>query len=994
MKKGTHIYHILAAAAILTGAMPLHAAVEDVTSYIINPNFSTNTAWNISSNAYSSTNRSNNCQEFYTTDLSNCWFNMNQVINNLPEGVYRFTINGFTRAGDRNISQTAIYATATDKEYMTPIILRHQDTSYGSMPNAMNSASAAFYSTAGNYWLNTIDNIIVEDGTLTIGARNTGQLQNGGDDGTWTIMGNAKLYRLTGSDLQPLMNEIITEAQTLADEGDFTGKSALSEAIATAESVNSDDLTLSDIRALKTAILRYRKARMTDASENNDIDATYLIANAGFENGAEFKTGTANGNYSEPKGWTLTYGNLDVNNNAGMASASIEQAGPNICITPTERNWAYSARMRWSSNSYVNLGQDITLPAGTYKLSADMANLCDASTCPTITLTSEKGNQVATLTGTATTLTTYNSNEFTIDYDQTVSLHINLSQNGQSNTAMAVDNLKLTYYGTGKIDEAEQVDGLIRELNKVLEVFVNQYNIRKDIPTSSWNNLIDCVKDAELVKDNTSSTPEDVQTAIDNLNRSMYRCGIDPETGDAKALIVNPKADDNLNGWTQTLTNIRNEESWRGTTDNYFDGGNWGASSGWQAYMKQELYLPAGYYSLSAIARCASQVNMTMSICDATLQIKANDNKGGNIWNYSSEGSAERGVNAGNGYGWNKYSIGFYVEEDTPCTLEVNAKTGNIYQWFSIDDFSLTYAAEKGSISTANNHISAQGAIEAAELTAAITPETRSIDLTAVTVLVGTPVWPEDMNPNCIIYAPLGMIDRSENIVCNGICQSLNLTDRKPFNAPVQFTAQTASYTRNAYRDGLYETIVLPFNAPKPEGLFSWEEIVEENNGYLKTDQTTDETLECGKAYLMRYTGAAEETGIDQLYQTTNATIEAYSAPEEKGLFGSTDFYTVESELDGIYMLSSTDGVFRLAEANSISAPFRACYKSTGDGTNINLNIFNDVTGISETEATPQKVSVYTVDGRLLKADVNVSEATIGLKPGVYIINHKKITIK
>lgn len=993
MKKGTNIYRLLAA-VILTGSMPLHAAVEDVTSYITNPNFSTNTAWNISSNAYSSTNRSNNCQEFYTTDLSNCWFNMNQTINNLPEGVYRFTINGFTRAGNRDISQTAIYATTTDKEYMTPIILRHQDTTYGSMPNAMNSASTAFYSTAGNYWLNTIDNIIVDDGSLTIGARNTGQLSNGGDDGTWTILGNAKLYRLTGIDLQPLMNEIIAEAQALADEGEYTGKAALTEAITTAESTNPEALSLSDIKSLKTTILNYRKARLADASENNGIDATYLIANAGFEDGAAFKTGTANGNYSEPKSWTLTYGDVDINNNAGMASANIEQAGTNTRVTPTEGNWAYSARMRWSSNSYIDLGQSITLPAGTYILSADMANLGDATTNPVLTLTTAQGDKAVELTGNTTTLTTYTSNEFTLDYDQQVNLHISLNQSSQSNSIMALDNIRLTYLGTAKIDEAKQVYGMISKLNEVLEVFVNQYNTRTDIPAAPWNHLIDCVRDAELVKDNVASTPEDVQTAIDNLNKAMYRCSINPETGDATSLIINPTADDNLNGWTQTLTSIRNEESWKGSSDNYFDGGNWGSSNGWQAYMKQDLYLPAGYYSLSAIARCASQVNMTMSICGMTCQINSDDSKGGNIWNYASEGSNEALVNGGLGFGWNKYQMGFYVAEDTPCTLEVSAKTGGLHQWFSIDDFSLTYAAEKGTISTVDNHITAQGAIDAAELTAAITSETRSIDLTAVTVLVGKPVWPEEMNPNCVIYAPLGLIDRTDNVICNGICPELNLTDRKPFNAPTQFTAKTATYTRNAYRDGLYETIVLPFNASKPEGTFAWEEIADEKDTYLETTPTTDEELKAGKAYLMRYTGAAEETGIEQRYQATNATIEAFTKPEEKGLFGSTDSYTVSSELDGIYMLSAKDGSFRLAEAGSTSAPFRACYKSDGNGTQVNLNIFGTVTGISETETSPQSVCVYTIDGRLIKSNVNATEAADGLKPGVYIINHKKITIK
>lgn len=180
MKKETYIYRLFTA-AILAGTMPLHAAVEDVTAqYVTNYNFTGDkSVWNIEQNSCN-TAQNENCQEFWTGDTSNAWFKMSQTVTNLPEGIYRLTVNAFTRAGNRDISQTAIYATTTEKEYMSPILLRHQDTSYGSMPDAMNTASAAFYSTAGSYWLNTIDYIMVNDGTLTIGARNVGQLNNGG----------------------------------------------------------------------------------------------------------------------------------------------------------------------------------------------------------------------------------------------------------------------------------------------------------------------------------------------------------------------------------------------------------------------------------------------------------------------------------------------------------------------------------------------------------------------------------------------------------------------------------------------------------------------------------------------------------------------------------------------------------------------------------------------------------------------------------------------
>lgn len=995
MKKETYIYRLFTA-AILAGTMPLHAAVEEVTAqYVTNYNFTGDkSVWNIEQNSCN-TAQNENCQEFWTGDTSNAWFKMSQTVTDLPEGIYRLTVNAFTRAGNRDISQTAIYATTTEKEYMSPILLRHQDTSYGSMPDAMNTASAAFYSTAGSYWLNTIDYIMVNDGTLTIGARNVGQLNNGGDNGSWTILGNVKLYRLTGSDLRPLLSQVISEAQALASEGNFSGKSDLESAITAAQNLDDEALTSEQIRTLQAAMESYRQTRLADATESTGIDASHLIKNAGFENGAVFRTGTANGNYCEPKGWTMTYGEMHVNNNAGMASPFIEQAGPNIRLTPTEGDWAYSARMRWSNGSHINLTQDITLPAGTYELTADMANLTNDNP-PVLTCTTAEGTEVTRLTASSTSLATCHDDKFTLDFPQTVTIQIALTQNGQSNTAMAIDNLRLTYYGTSDINEDAIVNQKIKELNAILEEFVNDYNNSECQQNSGWNNLIDKVNEAELVKDNTSSTEADVQTAIDNLKQAMYMAAIDTENGEATKLIKNPDADGNLNGWTQTLTNIRNEESWKGVTDNYFDGGNWGSASGWTAGIQQELYLPAGYYSLSAIGRCSHDVTLSMHINGLSCTFPAEDNTGGNIWTYASEGSPEAATNNGKGLGWNKRHIGFYLSEDTPCTLEVKATAQAVeHQWYSIDDFKLAYAAEKGLIVCEDNHITASGAIYASELTEAITEEPRYIDLTAVSILIGEPQWPSSMNPNCLIFAPVGMIEKTTNTVCNNICSQLTLADRQPFHSPAGFTAKEATYSRDAYRDGLYETIVLPFDCEKPAGAFVWEEITGEDADHLTTDLTEDETLQAGKAYLMRYTDEPEENGMTQIYQTTNAGIPVFSQPVPDGLFGSTDTYVVESEADGIYMLSAKDGSFRLATAGSYSAPFRACYKSGQDNLQANLHIDNEATAIHEiSDQADDHLRIYTLDGRYIGDTDSQGTGLKQLPKGIYIINHKKIIIK
>lgn len=161
-----------------------------------------------------------------------------------------------------------------------------------------------------------------------------------------------------------------------------------------------------------------------------------------------------------------------------------------------------------ANGSHISLAQDITLTAGTYELTADMANLTNDNP-PVLTCTTAEGTEVTRLTASSTSLATCHGDKFTLDFPQTVTIRIALTQNGQSNTAMAIDNLRLTYYGTSDINEDAIVNQKIKELNAVLEEFVNDYNNSECQQNSGWNDLIDKVNEAELVKDNTSSTEAD-----------------------------------------------------------------------------------------------------------------------------------------------------------------------------------------------------------------------------------------------------------------------------------------------------------------------------------------------------------------------------------------------------------------------------------------------------------------------------------------------------
>lgn len=1308
----THTIRPAALAALLAAFTPqaLNAAVEDVTTqYIINATFDGNkTPWNIVSNM-SSTTQENHTQEFWTSDTSNGYFQMSQTANDLPDGFYRLTANGFTRSGGETAQQTCLYAISGGKEYATPLKLLHSETAaYGSTPDNTAQASEAF---SKGYWLNTIDGIEVTGGKLTIGARNCGQLRAGSSNGSWTILGNVRLYRLTGSDLQPLMASALEQAGTLADGSDDAG---LAEAIRAASAVTPGELTWEDIKALEKAMDSFRQTRMLAATADRPADATHLIRNAGFEDGFTPSLPTANGGYASPNGWTLAYGPTHTNNNIGRGSSTLMQSGYDNTVAPTEGGQALAARMRWTTASVLDLSQPLSLPAGRYTLAADMGNL-GATETATLALTAPDGTELCRLTPSSATPSTQESPAFDLQASGTCTLRVKLVQSRQTDARMAVDNLRLTYYGTDALTPAAQAEAFMPTLNRPLETFIRSFN-GKAMQKTAWETLLSRVKEAEGLKDAPGATAADLKAAAENLEAALkaarpsldaydrlartlrlfastpfqgdaafqtayadaqavltqaaadeeeadaanaalrkayiaclvahadgtaidatsfisnpdfeegehtvpaqefnvyepegwtvdfasdgratgykhiraipygtaydgttperpdeawggntlyfrtnweaahqmrawqeialpaghYRlsvganhlsgtpstrssylqlpdgtrhslwpagtaswetltqefeleeegdvtlsfgfttpggdnavkllvdhiqlellapdyvsdylealseaketrgqveeaafpsvasaidkaiaagvddgeeasfsaatgalreasrygrsaCSIELSTGNATRLIANPEADDGTKGWTVTQVSVLDKESYKGIQDNYFDGGDWNAQA-WKASMTQTLYLPEGYYALSATGRCSGNATLTLTVNGDTIGFPPEGNSGGNIHAYAGENSAEAGTNNGKGYGWNRRHLAFHLAENTACTLKVEASADAPEQWFSIDGFTLSYAAAKGTAKAEDGRITASGIIGAEDLALLADEETRSADLRGLKGLIGEPDWPEDMNPNCIIYAPVGLLEKSTNIVCNHICTNLSLKDKMPFNAPEGFVARTASYARTAYTDGYPETLVLPFAGTAPEG-FIIEEVSEEHESHLKTSATADETLAAGKAYLMTYSGETTDTQTTELtFTATDADIAAYEAPVEEGLFGSTDFYYVDGTTGPVYMLSATDNSFRLAAAGSYSAPFRACFSPSAPTAQANLRLIRDhTTGMASPDdgtAGNAPVNVYDTAGRLIRRNVERDEAVHGLQRGIYIINHQKIYIK
>ncbi len=280
-----------------------------------------------------------------------------------------------------------------------------------------------------------------------------------------------------------------------------------------------------------------------------------------------------------------------------------------------------------------------------------------------------------------------------------------------------------------------------------------------------------------------------------------------------------------------------------------------------------------------------------------------------------------------------------------------------------------------------------------------------SIDLSEISIQTDVSTELTTGNPNTLFYLEGdNTLGNSKNIIKDGICENLTLTDGYPFHATQDFTAVTATYARNIPSAG-WCSLCLPFAANTPTGV-NVERFVS-----IDTNASTI-TFEKGEidAYkpCIFYTSEPEVT-----FEASNTTIS--SAPTEitDGLMIGTLSAIPVGELTGMYALRDDGNGFGVASSTAYSAPFRAfvCTDSSASlirivhdfTTNIEslskeneLQVIPDngyVTIISAKQ--PQIVTIHDLDGRILKK-VSTSKGitTVALPIGIYIINNQKICVK
>lgn len=305
-----------------------------------------------------------------------------------------------------------------------------------------------------------------------------------------------------------------------------------------------------------------------------------------------------------------------------------------------------------------------------------------------------------------------------------------------------------------------------------------------------------------------------------------------------------------------------------------------------------------------------------------------------------------------------------------------------------VGDVPFTTSEENGILKVSGNINSASGA-------AYVKGESKAnvIDLTGANLAkdLNSSNFSAEANNTLYMIAD-GQTLAGNNVIQNGTCKTLVLTDGLTFNAPEDFEATNVTFNRK-FTTGNLSTVVLPFSfdAADVNGTVYKLESVE--NGVLSF-KSVEGKADANVPYLVK-------TESDNLFKKslTNATVAQTPETVENsiagtgvthvGNFGETMNITSDDQTS--WYGYNKDGSFVKVLSGTVK-PFRSAIKSTGAApSSFALKLDGTVTGILNLENPNAKVDVYTVSGVCVRKNVPAASALNGLSRGVYIVGGQKV---
>ena len=441
----------------------------------------------------------NKCAESYRST-----FTLSQVLNDVPNGEYELTAQGFYRQD------------GSDNEHLPVFYINEKTATFPlrtGTEGSMGAASASF--TNGGYTINPI-HVTVGDGKITLGAKLEGNTM------LWCIWDNFTLKYL-GVDLTAYETQIASLRETLNglknEPMNATVKATAETALTETESVDHNQSAMenaiaqltSAIEAANTSIANYVVAK-TYLDKASNLDAAGQAAYAANETVATLQTAYDDRSFEaltdEQKealdaaiisavkaqttlgsDWTLVIVNPSFENgfasgwtNNGMDiqnNTSFPKDGNNYCE-------------KWQPNGTVKVSQVISdMPAGVYKLTVK---------AKTRGISSAKffASDISVSTKIADEINTY-SIEFACDANANITIGFEGTGTGAGNSWIALDDFHLTLVSAGLPDVTAVTGKMNAEVAAAQTNAIETYNTTRT--TANYNAAVAAIAAAQASVD-------------------------------------------------------------------------------------------------------------------------------------------------------------------------------------------------------------------------------------------------------------------------------------------------------------------------------------------------------------------------------------------------------------------------------------------------------------------------------------------------------------
>lgn len=346
--------------------------------------------------------------------------------------------------------------------------------------------------------------------------------------------------------------------------------------------------------------------------------------------------------------------------------------------------------------------------------------------------------------------------------------------------------------------------------------------------------------------------------------------------------------------------------------------------------------------------------------------------------------SVEAGIAAGatfangnNGFGWIYQNLIFNTSADNETKeIKINLSNQNDNREADCGGMFLYYVGQTYDKIEGNTHYYYGNYATAPSFE--VTEDVPVVDATKAAVTGATVTR---TNPNGLVYLASGSTADGNNVVIDGTCANLVLTDGYPFTATKNFTATNASYNMTAVAGGKFGTLMLPFAVTTlPGKAYSLDADINAIDGTINGSEVT--SVPANRPVLVTAAGN---------YAGSNVDVAVTSASSLYTNGHLTGVYQATSAPVGSYVLqnhTATNGVafYLVDNVQPTVKPFRAYIPALNNNVKAIKVIFDgDTTGISDIDNDNNSANdiIYDLSGR------KVTKA----HKGVYIINGKK-TVK